>query len=687
MGTLERKREPGGSPGLSLAGGNHGKQNHTTLHAAIEAHGLTPPEHIEPGKFHRFPGAEKRNGNRAGWCLMFDDAQGAVFGDWSTGLSECWQARKPADEAEQRRWRQQFEQARKKAEQERAQAHQKAAKTASDTWARAEPADSLHGYLVAKGIEPHGIRQQGDQLLIPLRDENGDIQTLQTIDGKGEKLFHPGGKVKGNHYLIGQPGEILVICEGYATGATIHETTGHPVALAMNCGNLKPVAERMRRKYPDCRIIVAADDDRTTEGNPGIKKAREAAKAIKAELATPGTEGDFNDLAQAQGAEAVRARFEHTEKTAPNLPMVKLGDLDQAKLPEPEHIIDRLLPVGVASSLAGHGGAGKSLLSMTIGACIASDRPFMGMAVQSVPVLIYSAEDGAEILRYRLAKISEAEGIQPAALAKRMHIIDATDIDPALFREKQIRDSEGLAKLGITTWAFDALADKAREVKARLVIIDNASDTFEANENERARVRAFIRALAWLARQINGAVLLLSHVDKNTAKAGTSSEGYSGSTAWHNSVRSRMFLHGDGRNLTLEHQKANLGEMAEPILMHWHHGTLSAGHAHGGQDPARDLMDTQHQREILQMIHDRQERGQSISTSRTAGNAWTVLSALDGFPKIDKRTFWRVMDKAETAGRLVRETYRTEDRKAKERFTVTASGLDWCEMIQAELDR
>ncbi len=300
-----------------------------SLHEAMAAHGLTPPEHVEPGRMTRFPGAGKRNGNRAGWCLLFDDGEGAAFGDWSTGLSETWQARKPADKAEQRRWRQQIEQARKQAEQERARANQRAAETAAEAWASAEPADPLHGYAVSKGIQSHGIRQQGDRLLIPIRDENGEIQTLQTIDGKGNKRFHPGGKVKGHCHLIGTPGEVLVIAEGYSTGASIHEATGHPVAVAMNAGNLKPVAEAMRRKYPDARLILAADDDRKKDDNHGLKMAREAAEAVSGEVVTPGQAGDFNDLHSDQGAEAIRQRFEQPEK--PKSPavfaLVKAGSL------------------------------------------------------------------------------------------------------------------------------------------------------------------------------------------------------------------------------------------------------------------------------------------------------------------------------------------------------------------------
>ncbi|RFF29219.1 AAA family ATPase [Wenzhouxiangella sediminis] len=364
---------------------------------------------------------------------------------------------------------------------------------------------------------------------------------------------------------------------------------------------------------------------------------------------------------------------------AVELELVELADLDMAEIPDPPHIIDKLLPTGVASSLAGHGGAGKTTLADHMAVSTATGRPFFGLPVEQVPTLIFSAEDGAEISRYRLKNIIEREGISPAVLAEFLHIIDATNIDPALFIERHEHDTFGSTRRGMTTPVFQALAEHAEATGARLIIIDNASDVFEANENERARVRGFIRALAQLARGIDGAVLLLSHVDKATAKHGGNSEGYSGSTAWHNSVRSRMFLHGDGRNLTLEHQKANFGPLADDVLMHFEGGVLMAGHVEqrAHQDDESDLP---HTAAILDMIQRRSERGDFISTSATAGNAWTRLSPLSEFPKIDRRTFWRLIDQAENAGRLTRETFRDDNRKARERFTVTDDGLRFIQM-------
>lgn len=658
----------------------------TPLAEKLAEHGLTLHPDAEPGRLVRMPGAGKPPSNRAGWLKIFPDGQGAVFGDWSTGLSDTWQARKPANDDELQRWRQIAEQAQAEAEQKRYQSATEAAQAARQEWDAATTPDALHGYLISKEIDPHGIRQQGDLLLVPVYVD-GELSSLQRIGPDGSKRFMSGGKIKGGYHLIGDPAERIVIAEGYATGASIHEATGDAVAVAFNAGNLQAVAEAIRAKHPDAQIIIAADDDRDTEGNPGISKATEAAQAINGLLATPCQAGDFNDLYSAEGPQAVTERIEQAERIkqpgAVDLESVRLDDLDKADIPDPPHIVDKLLPVGVASSLAGHGGTGKTALALYAAVCVATGRPFMDLSAEQAPVLFYSAEDGADVVRYRLKQITERENIHPATLAETLHVIDATNIDPALFIERNERDDFGSTRRGLTTPAFKALTDKAVEVGARLIIIDNASDTFEANENERARVRGFIRALAQMARTVDGAVLLLSHVDKATAKNGSSTEGYSGSTAWHNSVRSRMFLHGSGRNLTLEHQKANFGPLADDLLMHWEEGALMAGHV---EVSTRDQQQAEltHTAAILNMIQERSKRGNFISTSTTAGNAWTALNALNGFPKIDRRTFWRLMDEAETAGRLKRETYRDEKRMTKERYTVTEAGQRFAMHVEHE---
>src|SRR5262249_5325447 len=122
------------------------------------------------------------------------------------------------------------------------------------TWNAAQPASDTHPYLQRKRVNAHGSRLDGDKLLLAARNSAGAVTSLQRIAPDGRKRFPKGTTVKGAYFSIGTPNARIVICEGFATGATIHLVTGDAVAVAFNCGNLKPVAKALRAKYPSHEI-------------------------------------------------------------------------------------------------------------------------------------------------------------------------------------------------------------------------------------------------------------------------------------------------------------------------------------------------------------------------------------------------------------------------------------------------
>ena len=291
---------------------------------AITAAGLEAPLHIEPGQWHKFPGYQKSVKNRAAWCYLFDDLRGGVFGDYSSGMQSNWSAingHTPTP-AEREAHRQRIKAMQAQREAEEVQRHQSAAVQAATRWQAAINC-THHAYLDTKGVQAHAIKQDGDKLLIPMRDTAGTLHSLQTIGPDGDKRFHPGGQVKGCYHAIGKPAGVLIVCEGYATGASIHEATGQAVAVAFNAGNLEPVALALRAKYPELKIIVAADDDLHTAGNPGKAKATAAALAVSGRLAVPDfgvgrpdKATDFNDLHHHAGPDAVRRCIEAAKPIA-----------------------------------------------------------------------------------------------------------------------------------------------------------------------------------------------------------------------------------------------------------------------------------------------------------------------------------------------------------------------------------
>ncbi len=206
-----------------------------------------------------------------------------------------------------------------------------AARDAADLWADASQTGTSP-YLQRKGVQGHGVRYlPDDTLLVPMRDRDGELQNLQRIapakpnDGRPEKRFLSGGRKSGLWHWCGEPAgaAVLLLAEGYATAASLHEATGRPVAVAFDAGNLVHVAAELAARFPGAALLVCGDDDRETAQrtgkNPGRDKAASAVRKAKAcgaaaaavfpdGLAESGT--DFNDLAACAGADAVRAIVE-----------------------------------------------------------------------------------------------------------------------------------------------------------------------------------------------------------------------------------------------------------------------------------------------------------------------------------------------------------------------------------------
>jgi putative DNA primase/helicase len=181
--------------------------------------------------------------------------------------------------------------------------------------------------------------------MIPVRGCDGILRGLQFIGPDGAKRFKTGTEVTGGYHAFGKSqGNTILICEGLATGATLHEVTDLPVAVALNAGNLRHVAEALRDKNPEWRLIVCADDDHTTEGNPGLTKATEAAQVVNGLLAIPAfpdnrgpKDTDFNDFARLAGPEAVRACI---EGAAMPIPTLTKETTQQANHESPENPLD-----------------------------------------------------------------------------------------------------------------------------------------------------------------------------------------------------------------------------------------------------------------------------------------------------------------------------------------------------------
>jgi phage/plasmid primase-like uncharacterized protein len=279
----------------------------TQLIDAMRAAGLQPPEEIlMDGKIHRFKSGTKGapgHGDKPGWYLVFGDGIPAGrFGCWRAGMEVTWRADvgRKLTQTEEMSHAKRLAEAKALRDAALERQHQVASDTVEKIWTGAQAALPDHPYLAKKGIQTHGARATGDgRLVLPLYDEDGTLATLQYIDHEGGKLYHPGGQTGGKFWMVGsldEPGTLFV-AEGFATAATIHETTDRPVVVAYSASNLVPVTGTLREMYGATQdIVIVADHD---QSGVGQRYAEQASAKYGARMVMPPILGDANDYAQA----------------------------------------------------------------------------------------------------------------------------------------------------------------------------------------------------------------------------------------------------------------------------------------------------------------------------------------------------------------------------------------------------
>ncbi len=292
--------------------------------AAMSEAGVTPPagDIIADGKWHRYHIDGHKHGTENGAYLLHVDCKpNGLFEDHKAQLSGKWKAggaTKPLSQAE----RQRCEATAQQNEIQKAQSYERAALKAEHLLAIAQPlTGNNHPYLERKRVDAHGLyrlkcwtkRSKNaagqwqdinihDVLLVPIIDLYGKLWSLQAIFPEPhatlgrDKDFLGGGRRGGLFHPIGTATEEIIICEGYATGASLHTATGLMVLCALSANNLPKVAQAVRAIDPRKKIIIAADNDIKKPGNPGLTAARKAALAVGGFLAVPPVPGDFNDM-------------------------------------------------------------------------------------------------------------------------------------------------------------------------------------------------------------------------------------------------------------------------------------------------------------------------------------------------------------------------------------------------------
>ena len=239
--------------------------------------------------------------------------------------------------------------------------------------------------------------------------------------------------------------------------------------------------------------------------------------------------------------------------------------------PRRQWCVDSIIPYGNVTMLSGDGAAGKTLLAMQLQAAGWLGSPWLGMPMTPIRSLGRYCEDDRDELHRRMADIAAHYDVGFDRLTG-VHLSSRVGDDNVLVRF----DRNDVAQ---PTALYDEIEVKAADLDVRLIVLDSLHDLFGGDEIKRSHARQFIGHLRRLALKINGAVLLNAHPSIAGMNSGT---GSSGSTAWNNAVRSRLYLtrpqaddNADDDVRILRTVKSNYAALGRNIEMKWRDGVFA----------------------------------------------------------------------------------------------------------------
>ena len=488
----------------------------TQLIDAMRAAGLEPPEEIHfDGKIHRFRSGTKGSpghGDKPGWYLVFGDGIPAGrFGCWRAGMEITWRADvgRKLTEFEEMAHARRINESKVLREAAQERQHQVASETVEKIWLSGGAAHPDHPYLKRKGIQTHGVRITGDgRLMVPLYDADGTLSTLQYIDEDGGKLYHPGGQTGGKFWMVGsldEPGTLFV-AEGFATAATIHETTNRPVVVAYSASNLVPVTGTLRQMYGATQdIVIVADHD---QSGVGQRYAEQASAKFGARMVMPPILGDANDYAQA-GHDLAGLLVQQTGTAVIDKLKVVFGDQLGSDYEAPDELVEGLMTIGSSVVVYGDSNSGKTFWALSVATAIATGTDCYGRKTDA-GLVIYLASEAPASIRSRMQAIKKYHGCDLENLAM-------VPVPMNFYNGDQ--DAHDVIEL---VRAIEQI--KGRPV--RLIIGDTlARMSAGANENSGEDMGPVMARFDQVATATGAALMIIHHNGKDAAKG---ARGWSG---------------------------------------------------------------------------------------------------------------------------------------------------------------
>jgi len=390
-----------------------------------------------------------------------------------------------------------------------------------------------------------------------------------------------------------------------AAGADIPEG-GRNAALASLAGSMR------RSGIGQEAIEAALQAENTKRCNPPLPASEVSTIAWSVARYAPAD--DVAALSRVDVSELMAKINGDAPESVEGLEVINAAEWAGQEIEERQWLVDGWMPMRQTTALYARGGTGKTLATQQLMTAVAAGGDWLGMPVRKGPCVGLYCEDDRNELHRRQADINGAMGLGWDDL-RDMHIIPRVGHDNLLMHF----DSKGIGHL-TPFWA--ELFNVLERVRPVLLVVDTAADTFGGNENIRPQVRQYVQqALTRLASAFDCAVILCAHPSVAGINSG---EGTGGSTAWENSVRSRLYMDKDEttHRITLTRKKSNYSAIGDAVDLFWHDGALKT---YAEAEALGDLPERISEQKIetdfftlLDHVHDRQK--QKVSNAPNGKN-------------------------------------------------------------------
>jgi RecA-family ATPase len=384
-------------------------------------------------------------------------------------------------------------------------------------------------------------------------------------------------------------------------------------------------------------------------------------------IAEAGSEPFWNEGRRDPYVGAINLGADGRDIGAPPLSSSLLGAFSADTLagrpvPPREWHVEEFIPAKTVTLLNGDGGAGKSLLALQLAVATTQGGYWAGRQVKPGRAVYLSAEDDVDELHRRLADIAASADVTLAKLS-------GLTIAPLAGKDALLATPDGKGNVLKATKLFAALDASLRSTAPALYVIDTLADVFGGEENQRAQARQFVGLLRGLCIRHNTTALLLAHPSLSGMASGS---GSSGSTAWNNSVRSRLYLErlksedgdeADSDLRVLRTVKANYGPLGNEVRLRWRAGTFTPHVA--GDSFSQLAAQSKAERVFLELLAAYNAEGRHVTATTGHGYAPAAFAKDHRAEGIHKARFITAMNQLFEIGRIKNVEYGPPSRRVR----------------------